>query len=163
MQFPDSLVSLGESAFGFCVSLQKAILPFTLTKIGNGAFSRCYVLERIALPGNITSVPYSIFSNTKLLEHTDILEGTIVVQNSLLSKISKGTLVLPKTLQLIRESNLTTGFDVIYCYATTPPTVLSDNALSSECKVYVPDASVDAYKAANVWSQGQILPLSDVQ
>lgn len=163
VQFPDSLVSLGEGAFLSCRSLQKAILPFTLTSIGMNAFSDCSVLERIALPGNITSVPYSIFSGTKLLKHTDILEGTIVVQNSLLSKISKGILVLPKTLQLIRETNLTTTFDVIYCYATTPPTVLSDNALSPECKVYVPDASVDAYKAANVWSQGQILPLSEAK
>jgi hypothetical protein len=42
----------------------------------------------------------------------------------------------------------------VYCKATTPPvggdSMFKDNA--SDRKIYVPSASVDAYKAASVWS-----------
>lgn len=164
IEIPESVTSIEASAFENCDNLERVVVPFGVQKIGQSAFYSCNNLRYLTIPGNLV-VPTGLYTyvfNSPILQ-TTIWEGTAVLQPAVLSSLQTETLILPKTLQIIREDNLKTSFDVIYCYATTPPTVLSDNALSSECKVYVPDASVDAYKAANVWSQGQILPLSDVQ
>lgn len=147
-----------------CKSLVRVVVPFGVKKIGKSAFYSCSQLRYLTIPGNLV-VPTGLYTNVfnSPISHTTIWEGTAVIQQAVLSSLIGGTLVFPKTLQVIREDNLHKYFDVIYCYATTPPTVLSDNALSPECKVYVPDVSVNAYKAANVWSQGQILPLSEAK
>lgn len=40
----------------------------------------------------------------------------------------------------------------VTCLATTPPTLANTNAFNgTDCSIYVPAESVDAYKAANVW------------
>lgn len=48
----------------------------------------------------------------------------------------------------------------LVCRATTPPSLATD--LGKDATIYVPDASVDAYKAASVWSQraSKIFPIS---
>lgn len=161
---PESLQSIESGAFRSCKSLVRVVVPFGVKKIGKSAFYSCSQLRYLTIPGNLV-VPTGLYTNVfnSPISHTTIWEGTAVIQQAVLSSLIGGTLVFPKTLQVIREDNLHKYFDVIYCYATTPPTVLSDNALSPECKVYVPDVSVNAYKAANVWSQGQILPLSEAK
>lgn len=164
IEIPESVTSIEESAFRSCKSLVRVVVPFGVKKIGKSAFYSCSQLRYLTIPGNLV-VPTGLYTNVfnSPISHTTIWEGTAVIQQAVLSSLIGGTLVFPKTLQVIREDNLHKYFDVIYCYATTPPTVLSDNALSPECKVYVPDVSVNAYKAANVWSQGQILPLSEAK
>lgn len=163
INIPENIISIGKSAFKDCDGLERVVIPFGVEKIWEEAFASCAKLKYLTLPGNVllsSGFNFNFFSSTS---HTTIWEGSVLIQSDVLSKINSGTLILPQTLQLIREKNLHKYFDVIYCYATTPPTVLSDNALSPECKVYVPDVSVNAYKAANVWSQGQILPLSEAK
>lgn len=164
IEIPESVTYIGEGAFKDCSSLERVVIPFGVEKIEGQAFYSCANLRYLTIPGNLV-VPTGLYTYVfgSPIVHTTIWEGSAVIQQAVLSSLIGGTLVLPKTLQVIREKNLKTRFNVIYCYATTPPTVLSDNALSPECKVYVPDASVDAYKAANVWSQGQILPLSEAE
>ena len=46
------------------------------------------------------------------------------------------------------------GLTSITCLATTPPTLVSYNAFSNtnNCNIYVPSASVNAYKSASGWS-----------
>lgn len=57
-----------------------------------------------------------------------------------------------------------TSLEEIEFSATTPPTINSQiwNNMKSDCKIYVPDESVDAYKSATTWSlrANYILPAS---
>lgn len=52
----------------------------------------------------------------------------------------------------------------LICRSTTPPTITYDASftdLPSTCKVYVPQASLNSYKSASVWSKlaNQYLPI----
>lgn len=54
--------------------------------------------------------------------------------------------------------------ETLICRATTPPTIASNDSfynLPSTCKVYVPQASLNSYKSAAVWSKlaNQYLPI----
>lgn len=64
-----------------------------------------------------------------------------------------------------------TGIQTVVCYAVTPPTLgnypfrrASAQDINSTFKIYVPDDSVDAYKAKSGWSRwsSRILPISDL-
>lgn len=62
-------------------------------------------------------------------------------------------LVLPASISRIRDSAFysATGVKSITLYATTPPTLGSNNSLNS-VNIYVPSTAVDTYKAASGWS-----------
>lgn len=76
---------------------------------------------------------------------------------------------LPSTIKTLTgygihtyDSRKEVNYKVI-CRAVTPPTLGSNSYLSKLTAVYVPDESVDAYKAASVWSgiAAKIKPLSE--
>lgn len=56
-----------------------------------------------------------------------------------------------------------TGLQIILCYPSTPPTIQAYTFQNVSGIFYVPDESVDAYKAANRWSSfaSRIHPLSE--
>jgi hypothetical protein len=60
-----------------------------------------------------------------------------------------------------------TALETFICRATTPPSLANANALTNtnNCPIYVPDASVDAYKSASNWSTfaSRIKPLSYIE
>lgn len=57
---PDSITSIGNSAFLFCDQLSNLELPDGLLSIGRGAFSRCQGLREIKIPDSVTSIgPYA--------------------------------------------------------------------------------------------------------
>ena len=59
----------------------------------------------------------------------------------------------------------------IKCMPTTPPSIVAANTTdkildgTNDCLIYVPDESVEAYKAANNWSEeyivNRIKPISE--
>ena len=63
---------------------------------------------------------------------------------------------LPSTLTSIAAQAFRScsTLNTLYCRATTPPTIANSNALSTAnlTNIYVPAASVNAYKTATNWS-----------
>jgi hypothetical protein len=53
---PSGVVSIGESAFGYCDRLTSIMLPAGLTSIGEWAFDYCTSLASITLPAGLTSI-----------------------------------------------------------------------------------------------------------
>ena len=58
---PNTVTSIGNSAFHGCDSLQKIVIPNTVTSIGDYAFSECYSLQEISIPISVTSIGKSTF------------------------------------------------------------------------------------------------------
>ena len=64
--------------------------------------------------------------------------------------------VIPSTITTIATQafDAVTRLTVMIVLPTTPPTIANNtlNALPAGCMIYVPDESVEAYKAADYWA-----------
>jgi len=72
---PDSVTSIGDSAFAGCESLVNIKLPSGLTRIGDCAFNWCKSLASIAIPDGVTSIGNFMFSQCESLTSITIPDG----------------------------------------------------------------------------------------
>lgn len=66
---PNSVTSIGESAFSGCEGLSKINLPNSVTYIGNNAFYDCTGLSEFNIPNSITYIGGWAFNNTAWYDH----------------------------------------------------------------------------------------------
>lgn len=141
VRIPDSVISMGMSVFAGCQNLEK----FT-GKYASRDFSSLIIDERLnsfALASGITdyTVPYYVTSIDDWAFMGCSSLKSVTIQESM-SHIGEGSLCDCENLS------------AIYCKAPTPPIggedMFANNA--PECKIYVPAASVEAYKNAEFWS-----------
>ena len=114
---PDSVTTIGDSAFSYCSLLTSVTIPDSVTEIGDWAFYYCTSLTSVTIPDSVTEIGLYAFSYC---------------------------------------SSLTS----VYCKPTTPPSLGegafkwydgSWNLVNIGCTIYVPTASVEAYKSAAYW------------
>jgi len=138
-------MNVGGFTLQNCYNLEGNItLGTNTTVIGDAALSLCTSLESVTMLGNITSVENAFGSCTRLTEMEFPASLTSISSNAFDGCVS----ILEYTFN-----------------STTPPTLGSSgafNGINAACKIYVPDASVATYKAANNWSNlaNYIYPLS---
>ena len=127
-----------------------------LNKIGNEAFRNCTNLRNVDIPRSVTYLGATAFEGCTSLQNC-------YMDNSQIDKLHASTFVgcsalitvtLPSTLTYVGEWAFhNCGFLIgLYCYATTPPEVYTgafDN--KSNIRLYVPSASVSAYRNASGW------------
>ena len=141
---PSGVTSIVE-AFKDCSHLTSANIPNSVTSIGASAFERCVHMLSINIPSGVTSIGNFAFSYCNSLRNITIPSGVTSIGNF--------------------AFNYNISLTSITCNATTPPTLGTkafDN--TNNCPIYVPAASVDAYKAANNWSTyaSRIYPIQQV-
>ena len=73
VNLPNSLRTIGSSAFNSCESLEYINIPNSVTSIGSSAFSGCSRLTSITIPENVTSIGSYAFSYCDSLESVIIL------------------------------------------------------------------------------------------
>ena len=154
---PNSVTSIGDGAFRACSELESATIPNSVTSIGHEAFWSCDKLN-VYIPNSVTSIGDGAFG-INIGDHEIILN----IPNSVTS-IGHNAFSFRNIQEVnIPESVTSIGVNAfykcrklesVYCKAVTPPTGgtgMFDNNASNR-KIYVPTGSVDAYKAANGWS-----------
>ena len=132
---PNSVTTIGESAFSYCSALTKIVIGDKVSKIEDFAFCNCTALSKVNLPDNVTSIGNDAYSDCSALTSVTIGSG--------ISSIGDGAFFNCKKL------------NNIYCKSLTPPTLQGEytfDAVVEGRKIYVPTASVEAYKAAKWWS-----------
>ena len=130
----DGVTSIGDYSFSYCAALTNVDIHDGVTSIGGLAFYNCTALTDINIPNGVTSISQAAFQNCTSLT-------SVTIGNSVTS---------------IGQYTFTgcTGLTSIICEPTTPPTLSNANTFNNtnNCPIYVPAASVDTYKTANIWS-----------
>lgn len=167
--------------FRDCTELESAILPNTLTTVGPYTFSGCSSLVSINLPQSITTIGAYSFGSIPAHFEVNVPNLTSIdsgaFRGSGVTKVvSLGNLTdlynfngagafrecasltevnLPSTLTIIRSNSFydCTSLTTVKIAAMTPPTLEANVFRNAPlAHIYVPAASVDAYKAASGWS-----------
>lgn len=129
----DGTTPIGSGAFGHCENMQSIDLS-KVQVLSTGALSYCNSLEEAILPMVADIRMYAFYSDSSL-KKVDIGSNVTHI----------GTFAFNKC----------TSLATFICRATTPPTLDNINAFqnTNNCPIYVPDASLEAYKTATNWKQ----------
>lgn len=181
IELPTNLKSIYSCAFEECSALESVSFPSTLELLCGGTFENCVSLVSVKLPDSLKEVGLSEFLGCSQLADFNIPRGLKDITHLMFAGcIGPEELIIPDNIERIGESvfqgctgikRVTIGSGVykiyarafyecanlaeLYCMPTMPP-AMSEMALtgcSSELKIYVPSGSVDAYKAAEGWSE----------
>lgn len=63
---PDSIESIGYSAFRFCTNLKRVVFPRNVSEFSSSWLSHCPNVEEIVLPGGLTEIKLAVFDNPGL-------------------------------------------------------------------------------------------------
>ena len=102
VELPNSITSIGNSAFQSCSSLTEINISYGVTSIGDSAFYSCSSLTNIELPESVTSIGSSTFAHCTNLLNINILSSITFIPNNLFWCCSNlQTVTLPSTLETI--------------------------------------------------------------
>ena len=66
---PNSVTSIGDSAFSRCTNLKSVAIPDSVTSIGDWAFSHCTNLKSVAIPDSVKSIgKYAFYDCTNMTD-----------------------------------------------------------------------------------------------
>ncbi|MBR6414824.1 MAG: leucine-rich repeat protein [Bacteroidales bacterium] len=193
--FPSSLTSISTAAFNGCTGLTGSLDLSNMTSIGQIAFAgtnfssitlgestsvyyrafiacnnleniygplatadhKCWItsdgLLKIFAPKGVSS--YTLPSSVKKIEH-GVFDSTTDI---------KSLTINAECEQIGAWCFQFSSLEKIFIKPTTPPTLYKDAFWGTTFPIYVPDASVDAYKAATKWSDwaDRIFPESSAE
>ena len=181
-----NIVTIYDGGFEECASLSINVYLPVLQNLGVSAFKSSGIISFNA--PLITSIPQTCFSSSQNLEYAN-LENIEEVQTSAFYNCTKlrtakldaikniGTyafmgcteleyVLLGEDIESIGGEAFLSADNMQYAIvkATTPPTLGTNGSMGyGNSPIYVPDASVDAYKSATNWSviASRICPLSE--
>ena len=153
LTLPDGLATIGNEAFSGCTGLTSLTLPDGLETIEYGAFSGCSSLTSVTIPNSVTSIGDHAFRNCRSLISLDLPNSIKTIGgNAFENCYSLEYLSIPKGVKDIGSWALSGcgSLLAIMCHAVEPPRVV-ENLGNSNAFLFVPDGSVEAYKAADGW------------
>lgn len=180
---PESVTTIGEGAFRYCNGLTSINIPKGVATIPSCTFEDCYGLTTISIPETVTDIGASAFRNCNGLTSINIPASVARIKKHSFNGCSSLTSIsIPESVGVIEDSafrdcrglssiTIPANVGIIgerafeYCYGLTSITVLSTTVPSggrymfntghpgSSCPIYVPAASVEAYKTAEYWNE----------
>lgn len=137
IRIPSTIQTIGQQSFGSCSGATVLEIAEGVETIESYAFQSCSKIPEIKLPSTMTKVGGYAFSGCKGVKKVDIDANVTTIDVSAFGNVNP---------------------DTIICRAVTPPTYTNERyyMTGKDCletaKVFVPKESIDAYKAAWMWS-----------
>lgn len=163
LTLPESLATIGNEAFYRCTSLGSLALPNGVTSVGENAFYRCSSLKSVTLGKGMTAIGASMFYYCNGLESIVVPEGyTSIGYEAFASCSALKQVELPSTIASIGAE----AFSGCSALATATVKVKMPVAISADvfdgvdlntCRLLVPPASIDAYKADAQWGRFKLV------
>ena len=121
---PDSVTNIGDSVFEDCSSLQSVNIPDSVTSIGDHAFYFCYSLQSVTIPDSVTSIGGGAFWGCKYLQSVTILDSV--------TSIGDGAFMFCSSLQsvTIPDSVTSIGERTFWCCSSLQSVAISDSVTS---------------------------------
>ena len=155
---PYGVTSVGDLTFGNCYSLTSLTIPDGATSIRSSTFSGCYSLKSLTIPDSVTSIGITAFASCFSLTSLTIPNGvTSIKQTVFASCYSLTSLTIPDSVTSIETGAFRScyGMAEYHLKSTTPPTLSDIDAfggIPSDCIIYVPQGSLNAYQTATNWA-----------
>lgn len=171
--------SLGIQIFNDCANLETLIFDgdFSMTNWNYGLAQYCPKLTTVIFKKPITKLPANCFQGATILSSIDLSFVGELMDNGIgnqlhnmqscifsptLTRIPAKmfsywdnvnlTVTIPATVTEIGNEAFTNCKGTFYILAVTPPTLSATSAINNNMTIYVPAASLEAYKAAEYWS-----------
>ena len=157
-----NVTAIGEYAFANCTNMTSVAMPRTITTINSQAFRDCDKLVNVNIPSSVTSIKSNAFFDCDGLT-------SIVIPDSVTSIGLYAFQSCDKMINVTIGSSVTsiandafsyTPLSYITCLAETPPSLNSSYSYFSSyanTTLYVPAASIEAYRTASVWQNFKII------
>ena len=146
---PNSVTFIGDGAFYNCSSLTSITIPNSVTSIGRGAFSSCSSLTSITIPNSVTSIGNDAFYSCTRLTSITIPNSVTSIGYLAFSDCSSLTsITIPNSVTSIGDLafEFCESLTSITIEATTPPTL--NGSLGWSGMIFIPNNTLSAYKEA---------------
>ena len=136
VEIPNSVTSIGNSAFSYCWGLTSVTIGNSVTSIGESAFCNCYDLTSVTIPNSVTKIGKNTFKECNSLKSVTLGYSLSIIGNNAFKNCSSITKV---------ESMNPTA-------PTMTETVFDSNVYDNAQLVIPPKASA-SYQNATGWSK----------
>ena len=164
---PNSVTTIGKSAFWYCSTLSSITIPNSVKTIGVRAFVFCPSLTSIKIPKSVTKIEHPILTGCNSATSIVVEEGNPNYDsrdncNAIIETATNALLIgcqntiIPNSVSHIREYAFAySTYPSIVSKATTPPYVDGNAFLLRETPitVYIPCGTKSAYEASYWASQ----------
>lgn len=159
VELPKSMTNIGSRAFSRCSGLASIIIPNSVTSIGDGAFEGCFALSSINLPNSVANIGSHAFFGCTGLTAIIIPKSVTTIGDYAFSYCTGLAYVT------ISKSVVNIGYYAfegcsalkeVHTKNITPPTCYNFafyNVNTTNCKLYVPTGSINAYERADEWEE----------
>ncbi len=157
IKIPDSVASIGICLFQGCSELRSCFLPNSITCIEYCMFESCSNLKSISIPDSVKEIEMSAFHGCSSLTSISIPNSVTSIGGlAFHGCTSLNSVILGNSVKYIDSAfQGCRNLESVYCYAEKVPSTDSDafkDSYIKYCTLYVPVASLDAYKAKVPWS-----------
>ena len=158
ISLPDGILSILGDAFSSCTDLMEITLPDCVETLGGMSFVGCSSLRSVYLPQKVSSMGNYIFKDDKILEGITVPESTREIPPYFITGCYLVTeVVIPYWVEKL-SAYAFYGCQSIRDYYFMPeaPPVLNGTSvfggIQTYCKIHVPKGCLEAYQAADNWS-----------
>lgn len=174
IEIPNSVTSIGISAFSGCRKLETVTLSTSLSKISDSVFSDCRSLKHIKLPEGIVSIGKMVFSYNLSLETVELPNSLVSIDSGAFSNCrALSSIILPQSIKTIGSEafagcssllqiSIPEGVNKISDYLFCDCTFLSKVVLPKSTQIIREEAFCKCSSLSELYCQAQTPPECDI-